>query len=516
MSEDSQYRATSLPHGAATQRMALLFLLLVVASMVGLDAWQSWTARTQALRTAEITTSNLARSLTQHAEDTVKESDTVLLGLVERFQSDGTSPAALARLRLMMQHWKGSLEQLHGLFIYDRNGNWLVTSNQSDPVGANNADRDYFQFHAKHADTGVRIGAVIRSRSTGDLIIPVSRRLNAADGSFAGVVLATLRLAYFNDFYREFDLDTDGVIVLALRDGTILARSPFDENVTGISLAKGKVFSELLRDHPVGSVMQNSLVDGIERLYSFRASQNYPLVVETAQTRTSIFAIWQQNLVRSALFVLMVIVALLLCTAALIRQIRHGQRTEAELRNAHAALQKLAMQDSLTGLANRRQMDAALPDEIGRARRNGRPLGLIMLDIDHFKRFNDLYGHPAGDECIKAVGQAVLGCVGRTADLVVRYGGEELLVLLPESDAAGTRKVAERILDAVRGLAIPHAGNDVGVVTISAGLHVWQNSQGNVLAQHLVHAADQALYQAKSAGRNRICPPAVTASDALA
>ncbi|KTC42112.1 hypothetical protein AO269_26685 [Pseudomonas putida] len=160
----------------------------------------------------------------------------------------------------------------------------------------------------------------------------------------------------------------------------------------------------------------------------------------------------------------------------------------------------------MTGLANRRQLDAALPDEIGRARRNARPLGVIMLDIDHFKRFNDLYGHPAGDECIKAVGQAVLSCVGRSGDLVVRYGGEEILVLLPESDETGAWQVAEKVLLAVRALAIAHAGSDLGIVTISAGVHVWRNNDPDAGAQNLVEAADQALYRAKTSGRNRVYP----------
>lgn len=505
MPPDSPYRPTQKA-SLSTQRMAFVFIALVIASLVALDVWQTWTARTQALRVSETTTANLARSLAQHAEDTVKESDTVLLGLIERVQVDGTAPAELARLRHLMRGWTRSLSQLQGLFIYDSEGRWVVTSNDVDPVNANNADREYFQYHRNNPDPGVHIGPVIRSRSTDTLIIPVSRRLNTAQGTFAGVVLATLKVQYFNAFYAGFDLDDKGVIALLLRDGTILLRRPFDEGVIGTSVAQGKMFSEMLPESPRGTLLQRSLVDGVERMYSYHASGAYPLVVEAAQSKQSLLANWQENLIRSALFVLVVVVALCLCAVALMRQIRHGVRTESELRNAHAALQKLAMQDGLTGLANRRQLDAALPDEIGRARRNGRPLGVIMLDIDHFKRFNDLYGHPAGDECIKAVGQAVLRCVGRAGDLVVRYGGEELLVLLPESDESGTWQVADKILAAVRDLNIHHAGNDAGLVTISAGVHVWRNSDRQVSAQGLVQAADQALYQAKSSGRNRIFP----------
>ncbi|WP_455922543.1 diguanylate cyclase domain-containing protein [Pseudomonas putida] len=488
------------------QRLAIGFMALVLLSLLGLDTWQSWTARTQALRVAQTDTSNLARSLAQHAESTVQEADVVLADLTERVRADGTGPQQLARLHSLMQARTHELTQLHGLFIYDKDGRWLVTSNDVDPQGANNADREYFQFHRFNRDPAVHIGPVIRSRTNNQLVIPISRRIDGPDGAFAGVVLATLDLEFFNRFYQSFDLDRQGVIVLALGNGTILARRPFEEHIIGTSLARGRVFSEMLPNQPTGSGMMPSMIDGVSRLFSYKALGKYPLVVEAAQSKDAIYATWYANLMRSAAFILVVGAALSVFGVVLIRQIRHGQLTEAKLRNAHAALEILAMQDALTGLANRRQLDAALPHEIGRARRNGKALGLIMIDVDHFKRFNDLYGHPEGDQCLASVGRAVLDCVGRSSDLVVRYGGEELLLVLPESDWQGTWQVAEKVLVAVRALGIPHAGNDGGVVTVSAGLHVWLPGAGDAHPQDLIQAADQALYAAKSQGRNRLHP----------
>ncbi|MGC1332836.1 sensor domain-containing diguanylate cyclase [Pseudomonas sp.] len=490
----------------SAQRLAIGFMALVLLSLLGLDTWQSWTARTQALHVARTDTANLARSLAQQAQSTVQEADVVLADLSERVQADGTSPAQLKRLRRLMQARTHDLPQLHGLFIYDKDGRWLVTSNDVEPAGANNADREYFQYHRFNRGDAVHIGPVIRSRTNNQLVIPVSRRIDGPDGAFAGVALATLDLEFFNRFYQSFDLDRQGVIVLALANGTVLARRPFEEHIIGTSLARGQVFSDMLPNQPSGSSMMPSIIDGVARLFSYQALDKYPLVVEAAQSRDAIYATWHANLLRSAAFILVVGAALSVFGVLLIRQIRHGQRTEAKLRNAHAALEILAMQDALTGLANRRQLDAALPHEIGRARRSGKPLGLIMLDVDHFKRFNELYGHPAGDQCLTAVGRTVLDCVGRSSDLVVRYGGEELLVVLPESDWPGTWQVAERILDAVRGLLIAHAGNDGGVVTVSAGLHVWTPGNGDPHPQDLIQAADQALYTAKSLGRNRLHP----------
>lgn len=487
-----------------TRNLALVLVALVVVSLLGLDVWQSWNARDLAIHNAAQTAQNLARSLAEHAGASMEEADTVLSDLIERVQHDGVQGAQGTRLRGLMRNSTRDLPQLHGLFIYDRDGRWLVSSNVQDPPGANNADREYFHYHRSHTDPGPHLGPVIQSRSDGALIIPLSRRIDAPDGSFAGVALATLEVKYFNDFYQRFELDPLGVITLALGDGTILARRPFDPKSVGTSLAQSHVFTTLLPQAPGGAGMFASVVDQVVRMFGFQKVDGYPLVTIAAQPRSAVLAGWYANLWRTAGFVAVLLILLAVFTVLLLRQLRHSAQTDAELRNAHAALQKLAMQDSLTGLGNRRQLDLTLPHEIGRARRGQRPLGLVMLDIDHFKRYNDLYGHPAGDTCIRSVGQAVLGCVNRAGDLVVRYGGEEFLVVLPECDLAGTLRVAQRIVETVRALGIPHSGNaPAHCVTVSAGVHIWQSHEA-ARPQALIEAADAALYQAKHAGRNQV------------
>lgn len=496
----------ALPDSHSARNLALALIILVGCSVLGLVSWEAVTSRQQALDAAQVTVSNLSRSLTQHADDTVGEAQTILADIVERVHNDGVSGGQHERMHLLLKQTTATLDQLHGLFIYDANGRWVVTSNDVDPPSANNADREYFVWHRSHPGPAVHIGAVITSRSTGELIIPVSRRMDNPDGSFAGVVLATLKLDYFKKFYDGFDLDEHGAIVLALGDGTILIRRPFDAKTIGTSLANGVIFSQMLPHSPSGSRMLVSLIDGINRMIAYRASSVYPLLIYTAQPESAIFAGWRANLLRSAVLVALVFAVLGAFAILLLRQIRHNQRTEADLLLAHASLHQMALQDGLTGLANRRQLDMAMPQEIGRSIRSGRPLGLIMLDIDYFKRFNDQYGHPAGDACICEVGRAVQGCVGRAGDLVARYGGEELLVLLPESDGPGTGRVAQRIVDAVRALGIPHEGSEHRVVTVSAGLHVWTFSHPVPSPETLIAAADAALYTAKRSGRDQVFP----------
>ncbi|MDP2228833.1 MAG: diguanylate cyclase [Moraxellaceae bacterium] len=166
-------------------------------------------------------------------------------------------------------------------------------------------------------------------------------------------------------------------------------------------------------------------------------------------------------------------------------------------------LDRLARLDTLTGLANRRSFDERLGEEWERARRDQKPLAVLFIDVDHFKAYNDTYGHGAGDVCLAAVATAINGSLLRTADIASRFGGEEFVVILPGTDAQGAREVAERIQKAVDLQALPHAGSTTAShVTVSIGLTACIPEAG--LAQALVESADAALYQAKHGGRHQI------------
>lgn len=176
----------------------------------------------------------------------------------------------------------------------------------------------------------------------------------------------------------------------------------------------------------------------------------------------------------------------------------------ARLSAANKELRRLSSLDGLTGLANRRLFDNTLEKEWRRGLRQQTRLAIVMMDIDHFKLYNDHYGHLAGDECLKQVAGALLTCLRRPGDLLARYGGEEFVALLPDTDKAGAMLLAKYARVAVEGLAIPHAGSPVAkVVTISLGVasSIPQSGQN---ATELVEAADKALYRAKGKGRNQV------------
>jgi diguanylate cyclase (GGDEF)-like protein len=179
------------------------------------------------------------------------------------------------------------------------------------------------------------------------------------------------------------------------------------------------------------------------------------------------------------------------------------KRLSEELRETNLRLNLLASRDALTGIANRRTLDDRIADEWKRAARLQSWLALLMVDIDHFKQFNDQQGHPAGDGCLRAVAQA-LGRQGRDAqDLVARFGGEEFALLLPHTDLAGAMRLGERVRAAVHDLGIDHGGSPLGHVTISVGCAALRPSEESDPAA-LLRAADAALYRAKRGGRNRV------------
>ncbi len=179
---------------------------------------------------------------------------------------------------------------------------------------------------------------------------------------------------------------------------------------------------------------------------------------------------------------------------------RVAERT-SQLEDANRRLATLSATDGLTELANRRHFDETLGSEWARASRTRQPLAVIMIDVDHFKKYNDCYGHQAGDECLKNVARVLLAGTRRISDLAARYGGEEFSVVLPNTDADDAQRIAEEMRLSVERSSMPHEQSPVGKVTISVGVAI-KSSAGDGDAEGLMRTADEALYRAKHEGRN--------------
>ena len=484
------------------RKAAVLFIVAVCLCLFGLLYLQLEQSRRQDLAVAKVASSNLTRAMAQQAEDTFHSADLVMTSLVDWIEDDGYGATQKPRLQKTFARRVQQMEQLHGIFFFDKQGQWIITSFADLPRGNGVADRDYFKFHQQNESTLAHIGPAICSRENGEWIIPISKRVNDHAGNFQGVLMAGIKMAYFDQFFKSFSLDDNGIMFLGLTDGTLLARRPFEENLIGTSLAQGRIYQKLLPEAQSGTAMIRSVVDDVVRLYGYRQLGSYPLVVAAASSRDTILKSWYERAFQSSVIIALVILGVGLFGWMFIHQVRNGERIEKNLRRAQLALEQIATHDSLTGLANRRLFERSLEIEFARGARQVSPVSLIMLDIDFFKRYNDAYGHVAGDHCLMQVAQVVKTCCQRKADLAVRYGGEEFAVLLPDTDINGALAIAGQIRRSVIDKHIIHSGSPTGYLTVSLGCYAFIPS-GNDSLETFIHRADAALYQAKNAGRNR-------------
>ncbi|HZD51240.1 MAG TPA: diguanylate cyclase, partial [Silvibacterium sp.] len=186
-----------------------------------------------------------------------------------------------------------------------------------------------------------------------------------------------------------------------------------------------------------------------------------------------------------------------------VRDISRRKAAEEDLEKAFRLVESLASLDGLTEIANRRRLDQVLEHEWRLANRTSSDISLLLIDVDHFKAYNDIYGHLAGDDCLRRIAKVISEMVSRPSDLVARYGGEEFAVVLPHTPGSGARQVAERMRAAVQAVGMPHERNPHGIVTVSIGCAT-QTPELDSDPGGLIEAADNALYRAKAAGRNTV------------
>jgi len=488
-----------------------LLLSIICLALATATTWELWSARQRTLTDANTHNLNLAQALDTYIEGIVTQSSMLLLGLSERLEAEGSSPEHLERLRHLIDSQQHLLNQLSGIVIYDAQGNWLMSTAGPFPAGSNSADRAFFNHHRDNPSLDAYIGTPIRSRSTNEWVITISRRYNHPDGSFAGVISVALGIENFLKLFGKIDVGQTGAIGVTTSSGQLLVRYPFREHDMGRDLSRSPIITSYLDKATSGTASFTSSLDGTDRIYAFRRNERYPLITTVALGKEETLAAWRTESARTIGVALSLLLVIILIGTLLILAIQRRIGTERllmtareDLLKANHQLEVLASRDPLTGLSNRRSFDDGLSAELRRAQRDEKPLSLLLIDIDHFKRFNDTYGHPAGDECLRTIGQLLADSVRRSGDLVARYGGEELVVILPNTDAAGAIAVAEQFLKTLEQKNLPHVGSPFQHVTASIGTATLPPGQTGISAAALIEAADQALYRAKAAGRNRL------------
>jgi diguanylate cyclase (GGDEF)-like protein len=448
---------------------------------------------------------NLTATLAREIARTVETFDLSIQAAAENLALPGFADASPEMRRAAIFDGAANARGIRTLLVLDANGDVVMSSREGDWRRLNYADRAYFGLHRDDPGLGLYIAEPTPGVSTGRWVITFSRRIPTPDGRFAGVVVGAFEVAVWREMFEALEIGSRSAISLVRRDGTLLLRTPFNAADLGRNLGRSRVQQRMLESEH-GQFIEVAGIDGAERLYTFQHIEGTPLIVSTAFATADIAMRWQRQ-------AHVIIVAGLSCAGlvvgigiVLFGELRRRRAAEAALTLANAELERIAGTDAMTGLPNRRAFDERLSQEWRRALRDGRSLSLLVIDVDHFKAFNDAFGHPAGDACLRQVAEALRCVARRPGDLAARIGGEEFALLMPDTAAQGARHMAERVADAIREAAVPHPANlPLGVVTASIGgataSPAWDRRGG---AEDLVSAADRALYSAKDTGRNRI------------
>ena len=600
----------------------ILFLALACVSLAGLDFRQILLARDTQMREMGTQTANLSQSLAQHVEDVFEVADISLIGVQARFEAEGTSPAVVAAWTRLMRVRIANQPLFRTVLLVGADGLVLSSSDEGLPPGSNHGGQPWFQFHRDHADRGPRVGSPARDDAEAEWLIPVSRRVDAADGSFAGVAVIMVPMESFRHSFESFDLGQRGAILLLNDRGTLLARRPFDAASIGRDMSNSQVLRLSKNGTVRGAYEYKAVIDGADRLGSGARTPKFGLVVMVALEKGEILADWWRDAKFHLVLLSMSVMAVAVMGWRIVVQMRRRMRAEAlyrmlaenstdavtclgldgtrqyispsfqtmsgwpvdaligkswleivppedhpvvtgafadmvagrgqmavtyrymrpdkstfwvemrgrlidaglggakemvgnirditrqkaaeeQLARANADLAKLSLVDALTGVANRRHFDQTLRKEWSRSIRSAEPVSLLMIDVDHFKAYNDQYGHPGGDVCLRTIAAVLDLGVHRRSDLVARYGGEEFAVILPGTPGGAAWLLAEAMRRALEDQGIAHLGHPGGIVTVSIGVAAASAERGS-RPDLLIEAADRALYEAKRTGRNRV------------
>ena len=478
------------------ERLLILGSVLTALLIVAIVAVLLIREHASTLQTAKRTANNITQLIDADVLRNAELYDMALKGLIAATERNDLQSVSAEIRHLVLFDRSAAAPYKGDILLLDANGEVIADSSLLAPKAGNFADRDYFQAQRKKPDIGLYISRPFMARCVCDdqWRIAFSRRISGPDGRFLGVAVASMRLSYFHQLFSSLNIGSNSTINLINQQGILLAQYPMLElDMIDKDLSQRPNVARMLKERD-GSFRGVSSVDHQERLYTFSSVGDLPLIVAVALSTEDIFAQWKRAALLISLATGVLCIGLLWLSWMLSKELRRRHRAEQ-------VLSELAATDALTGLANRRTLDQRLRQEWDRAQRSTEPLTLLMIDVDHFKAFNDRHGHHGGDAALRTVAQVIEDNIRRPADLAARYGGEEFAVVLPHTDAKGAWVIAEHIRSSVEHL--PRVAGAERPITVSIGMSTW-DKRSRMSLEALLLSADQALYEAKHSGRNRI------------
>lgn len=447
---------------------------------------------------------NIAAAFEMHVRNSLQDAEYQATNIRTLYETQKNQEAAIKSYMELARTMSGVLD----LQITDEAGAVIATASRAQKAPSI-AAKDYFLHHLENRGKQGFVGKTFRDGTMQPDGIPVSWRLNKPDGTFGGVVVVLLIADKITDFFSQMELGHDKITTLVGLDGIVRARQNMEDRRNGQNISASPLIANA-KQQLSGSFSSFSLIDRTERMQCFRVIPEYAMIVSIGISTEGIFRNYterKRTYVGTAVLTSLVIGVFCFALLRTISKQRSLQDrleeaneeladTNRKLAVANVHLESIASLDSLTGAWNRRSFERSADLEINRARRYQYSLSLMMIDIDHFKKVNDRFGHPVGDTVlIRLVELLQHAC--RETDFLARLGGEEFVMVVPHAGAPEAVALAERIRQRVSSHDFPQ----VGSVTVSIG--VAEYNPGESL-ECVVGRADKALYAAKASGRNRV------------
>lgn len=486
-------------HRSVSQRLVQGYTVpvltgVIILAVIAIQCVLLWQARRDAWDRALVE----GNSILQTLGDAVERNLTLVEGNLLRAQQAieaGDKDGARSRDLVLFDRTLPT-DLLNVMIVVSRRGDVLMEAGGLAPSPVNLADRDYFRVHILQSP-GTYVSEPYRSRyRSGDPTVAMSRRISSADGGFNGVVAAGIRLAYLRALFDLVRVGPNSSIALISLGGKILARSPAlnSDGNFGEDLRDGGTLDRMLASS--APFVDEGVLGGGPRLFVHRRMGGFPIILSVGMATADIYADWNRQAVIFGALTLGFCVAL----ALLVRGLQRGLIRSTEMEDM---LKRMSLTDVLTGLPNRRSFDERLDTELRRMAREARCMGLLLVDVDHLQAVNEAHGMVTGDRLLRILGRQIQRSVGRPGDVAARFGGEEFAVLLPDTDVKGAKYIADRIRSDVENSSMALDTGERISSTVSIGIvTVWPS--GRERPAHLIRMAEEALLDAKAAGRNRV------------
>ena len=415
----------------------------------------------------------------------------------------GEDPGENQEFIRLVEQLRESSGQRIDIRMVTRDANLAYIPRRADAAVTDVSDRDYYRVQIDPTTRGFYIANAVFSRVTHKWGIPISMPASNRNGRIS-VLYGAIELERMEKLQTPLLNDSVSSITILRNDGLVLSRVPILPDLIGTSVISTSSWLEYISREKKGFFFTDrEPFAGQARIVAFSHMPDYPVIILATAKLDEVLRIWREQVILLVMLALLISIGFSLMAAKLMRAVRAGELARTEVERQAAALEKanqelsvLSVTDKLTQIYNRVKLDSVLQLEVSRAKRYKPNLSIIMLDIDHFKRVNDVFGHVVGDSVLVSVATILQNSI-RETDTVGRWGGEEFLIILPQTGHEQALEVAEKIRQLISSAQFAI----VGRLTASVGVtrYSTEESEEQILAR-----ADAALYEAKKTGKNRV------------